>query len=310
MTHVATFDIGSTNFRSAVGTPAGELTTEVVTAPTQPDGLTDQLIEAVATLRERSPDSVEAVCIASTGLVDHDRGVIDKFDTRPGDPDQYDLDVADAIGSRFGVDVFVGNDVNAAALGEWRFGAGRAYDTTVYLSIGSGIGAGVVVDGTLLRGEHGRAGEVGMMAVAADLSLSASEIPDVWEAYCSGEGIRRFVRRRLADETRDTTLTRTGDPTAVDLFEAVRAGDEVARSYLDEITEYNVRCVASLSNVFDPGAVILGGSVAVENPDLVIDPIRACFGDRLVVPEPDVRAGTFGAEAGLVGALALYSGSE
>ena len=310
MTHVATFDVGSTNFRSAVGTPAGELTTEVVTAPTRPDRLTDQLLEGVAALRERSPGPVDAVCIASTGLVDHDRGVIEKFDARPGEPDRYDLDVAGAITSRFGVDAFVDNDVNAAALGECRFGAGRAYDTAVYLSIGSGIGAGVIADGTLLRGEHGRAGEAGMMAVAAESSLSASGIADVWEAYCSGEGIRRFVRRRLADETRETTLIRSDDPTAVDLFEAVRAGDTVARSYLDEITECNVRCVASLSNVFDPGAVVFGGSVALENPDLVIDPIRARVGDRIIVPRPDVRAGTFGADAGLIGALALYPGPD
>ena len=305
MQHVAAFDIGSTNFRYAVGTTDGELSTEPITEPTDASRLIEQIEESVVTLQELATEPLDAVCIASTGLVNHERGLIEKFDTRDGEPNQYGLDVARAIASRFDVTTFVENDVNAATLGEYYFGTDQPQETMLYVSIGSGIGAGILADGTLIRGEHGRAGEVGMMIVTSDRTLESSGIAGSWEAYCSGEGIKQFVRWKLSDEDRETSLRSVHEPTAVDLFDAVRDGDPIAREYLNEINEYNTICVASLSNVFDPGSIAFGGSVAVENADLLLDPIGQALSDRVLVSPPELRISSLGSSAGLIGALAL-----
>ncbi|WP_101297131.1 ROK family protein [Halegenticoccus soli] len=305
MTQHAVFDIGSTNFRYALATSGGEFATPIYTRKTPCEGVVDRLLASTAELIDQADGSIESICIATTGLVDQKRGIIARFDTRMGVRDLTNLDVRDELVDRFAIDVYLENDVNAAALAEYYFGAGREYTSLLHVNIGSGIGAGIVDRAQLLRGEDGFAGEVGMITVSEDASLSASGVPGAWEAYCSGEGIEQFVIQKLKDEKRETGLDQLTRFTANDLFEVARTGDAVAQDYLDEIGRYNAVALSSLLNVLNPGTVTFGGSVPINNPSEILDPLEDHVREKALVPVPPIQLSELGSKAGLLGALAV-----
>jgi glucokinase len=300
---VAAFGIGSTNFRYVAGTPSGEFLTEIRIQPSEPRRLLAQLTDAIRDLQGRTGKEIESVAISVTGLVNADAGVIEQMDTSNGET-VYDIPVRETLQEQFGVGTAIENDCNGAALAEYTFGDGQEYDTLAHVTIGTGIGGGVIENGKLLRGEHGQAVEVGQCTVDANGDLEAFGIPGAWEAYCSGVGIPQYVRHRLREESRTTCLTDIDDLDAVDFFDAVDRGDAVAREYLDAISRYNAAGVAGLVNVCNPGIVTFGGGI-IHNQPRVMEGIDRYLDEYLVVTPPELRITSLGEEIGLYGALAL-----
>lgn len=308
MTAIATFDVGSTNFSYAAGTPEGSFLVEPRTERTDADRLLDQLAGAVGRLEDGlDGGAVDAVSVATTGLVDRSAGTIEHFDTADGDA-RSGLEVRARLDAEYGVPVRVENDCNAAALGEYRYGRGRAYDCVVYVTIGSGIGAGVVERGRLFRGEHGRAAEVGLLPIPAACGLDSFGVPDAWEAYCSGRGIPEFVRHRLAEEDRGTVLEAPIE--AADLFAAAEDGDPVAEDYVATLGSYNAAGVGAVVNCFNPGLVSFGGGVVAGNPEAILEPIREGLDRYAFVDPPAVAPTDLGEAVELYGGLALHSEPE
>lgn len=294
-------DVGSSRFRYGRADARGP--TEVRSEPTRADALEEQLVEAVAAVRAEAPGRVGAVSVSTTGLVDADRGVVVEFDAADGDTVR-DVRFAAAVEEAFGLPTLVENDCTAAVVGESRFGAGRGRDSIVYLTFGTGIGAGVVERGRPLRGERGYAAEVGLLPVVADGELRSSGVRGAWEAYCSGRGIPRFVEHMLADDPRESVLRGTEDLAAPDVFAAAADGDAFARSCLDRIARYNAAGVGAVVNAYDPGAVTLGGSVALCNSEWMLSGVRQHLDDYVLANPPEVRLTTLGEDVELYGAAA------
>ena len=299
---IAAFGIGSTNFRFVAGTPTGGFQTEIQTEPTNAAELESRIFRAIDYLEGEAPGGLDAVSIAVTGLVDHETGTIRELDTADGHR-RTEIPIAELITDRLGLPTHVENDCTASAIGEYVFGAGRAYDSVAHVTFGTGIGGGVVDDGDVLRGEDGFAAEVGLIPVQATGELESFGVRGAWEAYCSGRGLPTFVESLLRDEDRETCLSGLDELTAKDVFAAVDRGDRVARSYLDRVARLNAAGIGALANAYNPGLITVGGGVALNNRTTILDGIQRYLDDYCYVPAPDLQVTELGDYIGLHGAL-------
>ena len=302
-------DVGSTHTKTVVSTLDGEFTTSVSREPTRPEALESAVVRSIRErLGETNGAGLEAIGVATTGLVDRVTGTVREFDTADGRT-LRNLPLGDRLREAFGVPVVVENDCTAAALGEWYFGAREREDCLVHVTVATGIGAGVVSDGVPFRGEHGHAAEVGLFPIHADGDLESCGVTGAWEAYCSGRGIPRFVESRLGDGS-ETTLATDGTLTPREVFEAAAAGDERATEALDLIGRYNAAGVGAVANAYDPGLITLGGSVALENGGVILDGIERYVAEFCYGEPPRITTTPLGAEVELYGALASYLHAE
>jgi predicted NBD/HSP70 family sugar kinase len=244
--------------------------------------LKDQLIASC-----ELPDQViDGAVLAVPGAVDPATGVVRLAGNIPG---LEGLDVARELESRIGLRVSVHNDINLAAVGErWR-GVGRGVDSFAFLSVGTGLGAGLVLRGELLTGHHGGAGEL-------DYALEGSSHDEL-----GAQPIAAFAEG-LAGEGRLQTGLRP-PYTVPAIFGAARAGDQLARAVVDEAARRIARYMMPIAAVADVELVVLGGGIGV-NGDLLLAPIREMLARQLPFP-PRVEVSSLGDAAILTGALAI-----
>lgn len=305
MDRIAVFGIGSTNFRYAVATPTGDFLTDVRVEPTRPRELGDQILDAIDGLVADSPGELSAVSVSAPGLVDRTSGTIRKFDTADGNSVD-EVTVESLVEAEFGLPVYLDNDCNASALGEWHFGSNSEFDSVAHVTFGTGVGGGVVEAGQLIRGEDGQAGEFGLIPVASESDRESSGVTGAWEAFCSGRGIPQFAESLLDDQDPDSTLAGRSAFTAQDVFVAAEDGDQFALDCLDHIARYNAVGIAAITNTFNPGLITVGGGVALNNESRVLDGIERYLDDYVFVDEPVIRTSRLGDDIGLYGALATY----
>lgn len=298
---IALFGIGSTNLRSALGSPEAGLRGDVRVERTRIDSLVSQVHGRLEALRERA-GAIDAVSIACAGLIDG--GTIREIDT-PDDEVVREVPLGPTIEAEFSVPVRIENDCTAGALAEWVYGAGRGHDSVVHLTMGTGIGAGVVERGHVLRGAAGQAAEVGLLPIGP-ADRSSSGVPGAWEAYCSGRGIAGFVTDLLADESRETVLE-PADLTSRDVFEAAAAGDRVADDYLDRIGRYNAAGIGAVVNAYNPGLITVGGGVGEANFEEIVERARPRIAEFALPEVPPIRRTELGDAIGLYGALAPHA---
>ncbi|HET6636455.1 MAG TPA: ROK family glucokinase [Streptomyces sp.] len=302
-------DIGGTKIAAGVVDEEGTIreTCKVPTPPTA-EGVVDAIADAVRTVSGRHP--VEAVGIGAAGYVDDKRATV-LF--APNIAWRHEA-LKDKVEQRVGLPVVVENDANAAAWGEYRFGAGQGHDDVVCITLGTGLGGGIVIGGRLHRGRFGVAAEFGHIRVVPDGLLCGCGSQGCWEQYASGRALVRYARQRAAATPENAeTLLGLGDgtPNGIEgrhVSQAARAGDPVAIDAFRELARWAGAGLADLASLFDPSAFIVGGGVSDEG-DLVLDPIRKSFRRWLVGgkwrPHAQVLAAQLGGKAGLVGAADL-----
>jgi glucokinase len=198
------------------------------------------------------------------------------------------------------------NDCNAAVLGEQAYGAGRGKQNIVYITISTGIGAGVVAGGALLLGRGGNAAEVGHFIVdtAYNLPCLCGKGKGHWERYASGAGMPVFFRHWAHEHGRKINRASV---CAKDIFEAARAGDPPAREFLDEVSKINARGISNVIAAYDPQIITLGGSVTLSNGKIILAGIKKYI-DRFLKP-PVIMITPLGEDISLVGAAAaIYNG--
>lgn len=254
----------------------------------------------------RTPDVV-AVGVGAAGMVDSSRGVL-RFAPNLA---WRDLPIAARMRDALELPVLVENDASMAAFAEYRFGAGRGYRHLLLVTVGTGIGGGIVADGSLFRGAHGFASEIGHIIVEPGGPRCGCGNRGCWEQVAAGRAIGR-MGRQAAKEPDSALLRLAGDdPEKVTgrlVTEAAMQGDEVARGILAEAGRRLGEGIAGLVNVLDPQIVVVGGGVSVAG-DLLLDPARASFLEAVEGPAyrpavPIVPA-ELGNDAGAVGAAAL-----
>ena len=253
---------------------------------------------------------VSAIGIGAAGFVDADRStvVFAPHLSWRNEP------LREALSQRIGLPIFVDNDANAAIWGEYRFGAGKGESHLVMVNLGTGIGGGIVLDGQVVRGRFGIAGEFGHMRMVPDGIRCECGNRGCWEQYASGNALVREARALMDNNSPMITplfAEICGGPdvlTGPVVTEAAKAGDRLARELLAEIGRWLGIGIADLAAALDPGMFVIGGGVSAAG-DLLLEPARETFRRHLTGrgyrPEAKIVAAALGNEAGLIGAADL-----
>lgn len=307
--YVVGVDLGGTKIATALLDRSGQVlqriqfqTTELKTA----EEVIDCLVHSVNEVRgERS---IAGVGVASPGAVDTERGMILNGTNLPG---WAEIPLRQEMAKRLGgVPVKVVNDANAAAWGEYYAGAGKGARTMVYVTISTGIGSGIVLDGKLLLGSSGYAGELGHTMIGLGGPICSCGRPGCWEAYASGTSIARFAVEAAAVKASLMTELAAEDGISIGakhLFEAARQGDAVAQETVEQVTYYIALGLVNVVHTFNPDCIVIGGGVSragealfvpVKNKtsELVMEPYRETF---RIVPA------LLGDDVGVIGAATL-----
>lgn len=305
-------DIGGTKLAVGLATEGGELLAEA----RRPSGAEDGPEAVIARILELARgvsneagiglEGVERIGIGCGGPLDPWRGVIRNALNMPG---WIDIPIVARIEEELGRPAFLDNDANAAALGEHRFGAGRGVDNLVYLTVSTGVGGGVILDGRLYQGENGNAAELGHISVDADGRACHCGSIGCIEAYCSGTSIAaRAVEALAADEAPSVLRSvAAGTMTAQAVAEAARDGDRAAASIWDESVRLLGAGVVSIIHAFNPRLVILGGGVT-RSGDQLFDPVRRVVDERTMPwlrEAVEIVPAALGEMTGILGAVAV-----
>ena len=301
-------DIGGTKIAGAVVDEQGRILAEarVVSPATDTAAVEDAVASLVTTLSAQH--EVAAVGIGAAGYVDAGRAVV-MFAPNIAWRDE---DLRSEIESRVHLPVVVENDANAAAWGEFAFGAAADVDDMLMITVGTGVGGGLVLGGELYRGAFGAAGEIGHLRVVRGGRLCGCGNLGCLEQYASGSALVKDARAQaLTPEAADLLARAGGDVLAIDgpmITRAAAEGDAFALARLRELGTWLGEAIASLAAVLDPGAVVIGGGVS-ESGDLLLDPIREAFVNELTGrghrPFLEVRAASLANAAGVIGAADL-----
>jgi glucokinase len=303
--HIAV-DLGASRVKIAYGDEGG-LRRRVVEETDRrhgPEGVAEQIIRMIRGLRVQ----VEAIGVGSIGPLDLREGSVVRTPNLPFD----EIPIVRPLGEAFGVEVRLLNDCSAAVLGEHHFGAGRGLKNLVYITLSTGLGGGAIVDGHLLLGKDGNAVEIGHLTIDPESELLCGcGCRGHWEAYCSGKNIPNYVRLLLRERNLGESLLSKlagGDPKSLTtelIFEGARMGDEMALWIVERIGEVNAVGFADVVNAYDPELITIGGSIALRNPRLILEPIDRFIDRHLINRRPEIRVTPLGEEAVLYGALAL-----
>ncbi|MDP6074605.1 MAG: ROK family protein [Myxococcota bacterium] len=253
--------------------------------PTEPSGepgrdIARLLDDARALLREAgvTPAELSAVGISAPGPLDRARGAVVGPPNLPG---WRDVPLRDALAEGLGLPVHLENDANAAALAEWRFGAGRGFDDLVYLTMSTGIGAGLVLGGELYTGSFGNAGELGHLPIEWDGELCACGQRGCLEAYVGGAAWTRRLRACTPAGSRVAALAGDSAVKPEHVVAAAGEGDPFACEEIERFNRYLVRGLTALVFTFAPQAIVLGTIVAAAGEGLCLDPVRTDLAARV-----------------------------
>ncbi len=313
MSQIVSVDLGGTHIRAAFfptfePTPATQTKIETLAAEGP-----DAVIERIAkTIESQISDNVEnnqiRIGIGAPGPLDPATGVILEAPNLPG---WKNIPLVERIQAYFNCPVLLGNDANMAALAEWRFGAGAGTQHLVYLTISTGIGGGIIIDGRLLTGAHGYAGEVGHVSISLDGPRCGCGQYGHVEALAAGPAIARRANDKLSAGQESSLREKYeagGEIRAEDIGQAAHQGDSLALETLNEIGDILGNHLANLAHTFNPEIFVLGGGVS-QIGEPFFEPIREAI--RKYVIHPFYLEGlriipaALGDDAGLVGAMIL-----
>jgi glucokinase len=264
----------------------------------------------IATLAElaRAMGPWDSIGIGVPGLVTR-AGVLR---AAPNLVDITNFEVGALLSSELGTVVHVDNDGTCAAAAEWKTGAARGVDDFVMVTLGTGIGGGVVAGGALIRGANGFTGEIGHMVVDPDGPPCPCGRRGCWERYASGSGLARLAREAAVGRRLERVVSLAGGDAenvrGENVQAAAREGDADALQVIDHFGRWVALGLANLTNVLDPESFVLGGGLAA-SADLYLSPIQKWFTELLYAPHlrphPTLVFAQLGERAGAVGAALL-----
>jgi glucokinase len=307
MTRAVGVDVGGTKIAAGVVDDDGHILdiSRVPSPSDDPDLLIEAGVQAVQELRRRH--DVSAVGVGAAGFIAADRDHIHfsphlEWGNGP---------VASQISQRLGLPVVVENDANAAAWGEARFGAGRGVADQLMVTVGTGIGGGMVLGGELYRGGQGMAAEIGHLTLVQDGRPCECGRFGCWEEYASGSSLERDAREAAARGDAPNLLESAGSAAAVTghlVTELAQQGAPDALALLGGLARSLATGLSSLVAVLDPALVVIGGGLSAAG-DLLMEPLTTALhadisgGSRRPVPE--LRLAELGNDAGMVGSADL-----
>ncbi len=266
-----------------------------------------QLVKKICSDNEVSLKNVVRIGLASPGVIDGKAGVV----VRWGNYNWTDRPLAKDLSEKLGLEVRIVNDANAAAYGEYVFGAAKSYKNNILLTLGTGIGIGIILDGKLFEGTNGAGAEAGHMVIQAGGVPCSCGRRGCFEQYASASALIRDTKRAMFENKESMLWDLTGrDPEKVDgktAFDAAKEGDAAAQTVIKNYIMYLGEGIVNLVNIFRPEAVILGGGVCNQG-EYLLAPLRKYIAEKVYVPCDRVpltlNRAALGNDAGIYGALA------
>jgi glucokinase len=299
-------DLGGTNLRAGRVDASGAIVAirRMATDAGGPQRVIGQIAELVTALRE--PDTA-GVGIGIPGGFDPARGVVLGIPALPG---WTELPLASLLAERTGLPCVLENDAKAACLGEWRQGAARGQTNAVYVTIGTGIGSAAIVEGRLLRGAGGLAGESGHMRVTDADARCACGLTGCWQAVASGTALDRAATASGVAGTRLADIAGGGAVTATHVGLGAREGDALCRALLAAHAEIIGVGLANLQHLYSPDLFVIGGGLSALL-DLLLEGIATTLAARLLpgFRPAAIAAAALGDDAGVVGAAEVARAS-
>jgi glucokinase len=301
-------DLGGTKMLLGVLDPDSKVlweSREASTGQTE-DELVELLVREVEEARGKCP-GVTGVGLGIPATIDHERGIAISAVNLPLD----DLPIREIVGGRTGLPVFVDNDATVAALAEHLYGAARGAENAVMLTVGTGIGGGLILGGEVYRGATGAGAELGHTVIEADGPPCQGNCPGrgCVETLASGTALGREGRAAAVREPDSALGAMLADGETIDgkaVTEAALSGDATARGVFDLIGSRLGVALTSFANIFEPEVFVIGGGVIAAG-DLLLDPARRMLAERALPPmkQIPVVAAELGSDAGMIGAAAM-----
>jgi glucokinase len=283
---IAGIDLGGTQVRVALARSDGQIVFSARTRTAllgSPERLVEWVVDQIP--RRDTGEPLRGAAIGAPGPIDKKNGILINPPNLPG---WSEVPLAAMLSEPLGCPVYVENDANVAAVGEFHRGAGRGSQTMVYITWSTGVGGGLILDGQLFSGAHGTAGEIGHMVLDPNGPLDSCGQHGCLEAFCGGGSLSR----------------QTGESTA-ELFQAAAAGDHEAAEIVGRAASYMGHALVSLTNLVDPEVIVIGGGISRSWKQVAPVFMSVLRGSPFIKParRPRVRRSRLGDRAGQVGAV-------
>ena len=260
-----------------------------------------------------APSEIASVGIASPGIANHDDGVIEYCCNIPS---FNQFNICEAVRAGFPADhVFVENDANAAAWGEAIAGAAQGTSSSIMITLGTGVGGGIIIDGKVISGFNYAGAELGHIVIEVDGVQCGCGRKGCWEAYSSATALIRMTSEKLAEcqaSGRKTVMTdmveKAGKVSGRTAFDAKRAGDEAGAEVVAKYVHYLAQGLANIINIFQPEVLSIGGGVSGEGDyllDMLVPLVREEAYGKGIVKGTDIRIASLGNDAGIIGGAVL-----
>jgi glucokinase len=308
---VLVVDLGGTKIITAVISRKGEIITryyQPTLASEGPQLVIERILSGIDHLLSQSNLSLSqlsAISIAAAGIIDLKKGIITEAPNLPG---WRDIPLKSIVEEKYHVTTFLINDADAAALGEHRFGAGRGLDNLILLTLGTGVGGGIIINGKLYLGSSGSAAEIGHMIVEVNGTRCRCGNTGCLETLASGTAMAKEAMSRISQGAKSSLSEmvegKLEDITAEKVYLAAKGGDSLALEVIARAAYYLGIASVNLVNIFNPEMIIIGGSVA-EMGDLLLEPVRQMIKERafpLLAQSVRIVPARLGNDAGIFGA--------
>ena len=306
-------DLGGTNIKAGVVNENFEIIAKASTKTLCPrpakdicDDMAKVSIEACK-LAGISVDDIEWIGVGTPGIADNINGTIPYSNNL----DFHDVPVRKYIQAHINKPVYVANDANAAAYGEFVAGAAKGAKNAVCITLGTGVGAGIIVDGKILTGSNHAGAELGHMVIEVDGPQCTCGRKGCFEVFSSATGLIRMTKEAMA-ETPDSIMHKMaeedGKVSARLAFNAMRAGDSAAKAVVDKYIKYLAAGITNTINIFQPDVLCMGGGVCNEGDYLMKPLLEKVWGEtysREGTPRTEILIAKLGNDAGIIGAAVL-----
>ncbi|MBP3300967.1 MAG: ROK family protein [Clostridia bacterium] len=307
-------DLGGTNIAVGLVNQAGEIVkkTSVPTRAERPfEEIFADMADCIRKLLSETgvkESEIDSIGIGTPGCIDTEKGILIfagnfKFGKM--------VDYRALMAKHFDIPVYIGNDANVAALAEAKVGAAKGKTNAIMITLGTGVGGGIIIDGKIYEGHFSAAGELGHIVLVKDGQQCSCGRKGCWEAYASVTALVRQTKEAMQANPdsimNKTPLDAVSGRTA---FDAAKKGDKAALAVVDRYEDYIAEGIADMINIFSPEVVVVGGGISKEG-DYLLDPVRAkirgqVFGSGLL-PDREIVAARLGNDAGLIGAALLHA---
>lgn len=307
--YIIGIDLGGTKIAGAVSDREGNLlygTTVKTMADEGPEAVIKRIKDLISSLMKKGnlhSKDVSGIGIGSPGVLDTKNGVIINAANLPGFDNTC---ITGIIEDEFNIKTYLENDANAAALGEYWFGAGKGAENLLYVTVSTGIGGGIVINGQVYSGSTTNAGEIGHITIEPNGQRCNCGNIGCLETLSSGTAIARIAKERIL-KGEDSSLKSYDSFTSREVFEAAASGDRLASEVIKQCLEYLGIGIANFVTLFDPDRVVIGGGVS-KSGEIVFDRVRSVVKTRClkkVSSHVEIIPAGLGADAGVIGAIGV-----